>query len=494
MRIVLMFLLFSSHLLALAQFEDNYTPLRFQGELPEKLLKSVQDQTQAEIASGADDLNEEEGREFYTFSNFALKQTLRSGNVHFHDEVTEYLNRIVDYLLRDEPELRQSINVYTTKLLIPNATCWRDGTIFVNLSLLPHLESEAQLAFILSHEISHYQLKHSLNQFRKRQELGAESIWEQQDSEKLFELLRYGKDQELEADIAGLERILQSDYDPKEALSALMQLKFIDQPQANLSLDLEKLFQLESLPIKPETPYDSARVKKLLIAKNQSPYYEIDNEVEDPLREIEKQVEEESDEEELSTHPSIENRIDRLSERLAKESNNTSSNHRFIFGEESFDRVRKIAIFERVEKLSRRANYSQSLYLALRLAEVLPDNQYLHEKAAKSLFWMAHFSKNDNLESILPQRLSYGETPFTILLCTLDRMDTQEHIALTEAFIQDRLIRFSTSEVLLILKARTLELKEQSNEATKAYRMYTQTYPVGRHARFAKRRIQELSQ
>lgn len=461
-----------------AQFEDNYTPLRFQGQLPEQLLKSVKDQTEFELASQQDNLNTEEGKEFYTFSNYALAQTLRSGNVHFNDEVTLYLNRLVDYLLRDEPELRASIKIYTTKLLIPNATCWRDGSIFVNLALLPYLESEAQLAYILSHEISHFQLKHSLRQFKKRKEIEGSSALTDQDSEKLFELMKFSKNQELEADIAGLERILLTDYDPRESLVALKQLQFVDDPVINLELDLDSLFALPiDLILDHSTLYDSARINKAY-----------DKEIEWDNEESEETEDPDSS---LSTHPSIEIRIETLAERLKTEVL-ADSGQQFIFSKDEFYRIQMIGIFERVERLIRKAKYAQALYVSLRLAQRLPNNLYLQEKSAKCLFWLHHFAKSDHVEDILPDKMSYGKTPFTVFLWTMHNMASKEYAKLTQAFLTDRLERFPNSEELLIFQARFLEdSSEAQTRIQAAYQAYLSLFPKGRHARFAQFKLQQ---
>lgn len=492
MKQILLFFLFilGYSLPILAQFEDNYSPLRFKGALPEALLRSFKDQTEFELNSQQDNLNTEEGKEFYTFSNYALSQTLRSGNVHFNDEVTFYLNRLVDYLLQDEPELRSSIKVYTTKLLIPNATCWRDGSIFVNLALLPYLESEAQLAYILSHEISHYQLKHSLSQFKKRKEIESATALEDQDSEQLFELLRFSQSQELEADISGLERLLLTDYDPQEALVALQQLQFVDDPIVNLALDFDSLFRLPVSEILDESSfYDSTEIRKAFDREQDW----IDDKFFDPTDKEEENEEEQKQPDSLySTHPSIDLRIEKLAERLSQESL-SDSGKQFVFSQNEFYRIQMIGIFERVERLLRKAKYGQALYVSLRLAARLPNNLYLQEKAAKCLFWLHHFSSTKNLNDILPERLDYGKTPFTALIWTLRIMDKHEYRRLTDAFLTDRLKQFPDSEELLIFHARFLESTSESSEQIHdAYQRYLTTSPSGKHAKFAQKKLESL--
>ncbi|MEM7370196.1 MAG: M48 family metalloprotease [Bacteroidota bacterium] len=472
MRYLLFFFMMGSLSKLQGQFEHTYTPIQITEDLPAELLDNVRQKTLMETASQVDSLNSTDAIEFYAYSNFALNQTLWSGNVYFHDEIGQYLNRLVDYLLRDDPMLRGSIHIYATKLLSPNATCFRDGSIFLNLSLLPYLENEAQLAYILSHEISHFQLKHSLEQFKKGKELKNQEAWEENDSEKLLEILKYGREQELQADLAGLNRILLSDYDASESLQALKRLQLIDFTPSYPELDLKALFQLPELPIEPSSIY--------FLNKSSPLYSKADND--------RQRSEEETSDSTLSTHPSIELRIEKLAEKLTNEKEIKGESFIF-FDSAEFRRIQLISIFERVEKLSNRTLYVQALYLALRLAEDWPENQYLQEKAATSLFWLAYYAKQKNRDSILPPKINPAEVPFDILSNTFHYMSVEEYLDLGQAFVLHRLEKFPDSEQLMILKARMYELRSNREKSIESYHTYLQTYPSGNHAPFARHKI-----
>jgi len=79
---------------------------------------------------------------------------LLSGDKLFNDPLTIYVNKVADELLKNEPELRKKIKIYVTKSSDVNAHAFDKGFIFINVGLLAQLENEAQLAFILSHEIN----------------------------------------------------------------------------------------------------------------------------------------------------------------------------------------------------------------------------------------------------------------------------------------------------------------------------------------------------
>ncbi len=62
---------------------------------------------------------------------------------------------------------------------IPNAYAWPNGMVFIHTGLLKIIKNEAQLAFVLSHEISHVLYEHGSARYEK--------------SEKIKDLVGYGK-------------------------------------------------------------------------------------------------------------------------------------------------------------------------------------------------------------------------------------------------------------------------------------------------------------
>ncbi|WP_028465887.1 M48 family metallopeptidase [Nisaea denitrificans] len=72
----------------------------------------------------------------------------------------EYLNRLLREILKanDIPDF--GTQVYLHGDLTPSANATPDGGIFVNLNLIGTLKTEASVAFVLAHEVSHFLLKH----------------------------------------------------------------------------------------------------------------------------------------------------------------------------------------------------------------------------------------------------------------------------------------------------------------------------------------------
>ncbi len=110
-----------------------------------------------------------------------------------------------------------------------NAFAYPGGFIFVTRGLMTHLNSEAELAEVIGHEIGHVTAKHSVAQISQAQlaqvTLGLGSVFSQRIAQLgdvlgagaslLF--LKFGRDDELQADELGFRYSLAQRYDVREA-------------------------------------------------------------------------------------------------------------------------------------------------------------------------------------------------------------------------------------------------------------------------------------
>jgi predicted Zn-dependent protease len=109
-----------------------------------------------------------------------------------------------------------------------NAFALPGGYIYITRGILAHLNSEAQLAGVLGHEIGHVTARHSAQRATQQQVaglgLGLAGIFSPafqrysgaaQQALGLM-LLKYGRDQETESDRLGVDYSTKSDWDPRE--------------------------------------------------------------------------------------------------------------------------------------------------------------------------------------------------------------------------------------------------------------------------------------
>lgn len=172
-----------------------------------------------------------------------LEQNLQSSQRVVDDAaLNDYLNKIA---CRLAPLYCAGVRVYVVDMPYFNATMAPNGMMEVWTGLLLRVENEAQLAFVLSHELAHYIRRHSLKRWVDLQnKTNAASVFSVLTSAAgagyagylgemavLASSLSYSRDMEREADLAGLERLVEAGYDPREA-GRLWQ-KLLDEKRAS---------------------------------------------------------------------------------------------------------------------------------------------------------------------------------------------------------------------------------------------------------------------
>jgi predicted Zn-dependent protease len=135
----------------------------------------------------------------------------------------------------ERPNLPWSFTVIDDPVV--NAFALPGGPIFVTRGILTHLNSEAELASVLGHEIGHVTARHSVDQMSKAQlaqlGLGVGMILKPelagvgQAAAAGFQLmfLKFGRDAEKQSDDLGFKYMVAQGYDPREADDMFVTLK-----------------------------------------------------------------------------------------------------------------------------------------------------------------------------------------------------------------------------------------------------------------------------
>ncbi len=132
-----------------------------------------------------------------------------------------------------EPEYCDDIRLYIVKTAGMNAAMAPHGAMYLWTGAFLRLENEAQLAYLLGHELAHYRLRHYLQKWR--------DLRATQDGFAFFaiatagvglvpltvagglaasdSILSFSREKEREADIEGFQRMVTAGYDPREALT-----------------------------------------------------------------------------------------------------------------------------------------------------------------------------------------------------------------------------------------------------------------------------------
>jgi predicted Zn-dependent protease len=144
-------------------------------------------------------------------------------------KVQQYVSRVgLPMAKRSErPELPWSVQAVDDPVV--NAFALPGGPVFVTRGLLTHLNSEAELASVLGHEIGHITARHSVEQLSQAQLAQFGLVLGSVLSEDIAKygglaaaglqllFLKYGRDDERQSDELGFRYMLESGYDVREA-------------------------------------------------------------------------------------------------------------------------------------------------------------------------------------------------------------------------------------------------------------------------------------
>lgn len=325
--------------LAFSQNFDRYELLKGKGPIPNRFLSS---------------------------GSYDALQLFQGGKVLFNDPVSQYLSEIVDYILTDRAELREQIEVYAVRSPLVNAFSSKDGVILVNLGLIAHLDNEAELAFVLCHEISHFLQQHQHQILNNNQQLLQPSSNKLNTSslqEQLQTFQFYSQQKELEADSLGLLLFLKTSYHLDAPLASLGHLSRQVSPfyQSPFSLSLIQLQQVK-FPKRVFLPDSMMRISDFATSSRDS----------------------------MSTHPTSQKRQQVLRTIQSKASNRDRDF--WVLGKSRFEHLKQIALFEVTHLFLLNQQYESSIFYASHLLKIHSRSFFLKKIIAQALYGLAKFS------------------------------------------------------------------------------------------------------
>ncbi|MGW8310265.1 MAG: M48 family metalloprotease [Thiogranum sp.] len=169
------------------------------------------------------------GREYH-------EQVIKEMPVYNDPELAAYVNEVGQRLARasHRPELEYHFTVLDSPMV--NAFALPGGYVYITRGIMAYLNSEAEMAAVLGHEIGHVTARHSVRRHSASTATGvagavlgaATGIPASQD---LFNTLGkamlsgYGREHELESDRLGAQYLARTGYDPRAMLEVIGVLK-----------------------------------------------------------------------------------------------------------------------------------------------------------------------------------------------------------------------------------------------------------------------------
>lgn len=359
---------------SVSQDYNNFESIKSKGIIPNDFYtlssEKFKNQSQKEISKEDKRKVAKSKESFLLKSNFVLDELLTSGDVLFNDSLSDYVNKVADEILKENPKLRSEIRFYVVKSPHVNAFSTAQGYVLVNIGLLAQIENEAQLAYILCHEIIHYTNKHAISQ---KVNYDTEIKKAKTNSyDKMLASSAYSKELESEADIEGLDLYMKTSYS-KEIFE-----------------DVFNVLKYSYLPFN-EVPYSYDYLESSLFKIRQVCKLDSVNPV---------SFKHEENEDELSTHPNIDKRIADIKKKVETYKVEERGKN-YILEEAYFKRINTIARHELSQLFMREKNYGASLYNSFLLQYENPNNIYAKVQTLYALYYLTKYANRNELNEVV---------------------------------------------------------------------------------------------
>lgn len=348
---------------------DDYKTLVSVGTIPADFSSMTYSKIKDDLKNDRTTLKGKSERVFLEGIHYSIDELLHSGMVIYGDEVTNYVASIAAKLLKDEATLRNELRFYTIKSNTTNAFSTDQGIVFVTTGLISQLTSEAQLAYVLAHEISHYTEKHVVETFDWK-------INTSRKDQSIEKLSQYSKEKEHDADRIGLKMYHDAGYAKEEILPTFDVLMFSYLP-------------FDEIPF-PTTYWNTSKmyVPESLFPKEKYPI---------------KAVEDEDDSK--SSHPNIRKRKEAVEKEITKFGSWGKNVN--LLGEDKFKYIRSISRFESIRNDVIDANYADAVYSIFLLEKQYPNSIYLQRMKAKAWLGIAQLREKNVLNATLQKSTDY---------------------------------------------------------------------------------------
>jgi Zn-dependent protease with chaperone function len=341
-----------------------------------------------------------------------------------------YLQAIVQKVIAANPELKGTdARVVFSRDWWPNAVSMGDGTIAINAGLVIYLNNEAELVFILCHELAHYYLQHTPKAIKKyvetingaafqnelkrlsKTEFGVNSQLGKLTQSFMFNSRRHNREKETEADRYAFIFMKNTGYTINAIKTCLELLDKVDDSLLYKPVVLTHVLNFNDYPF-----------KKKWIQAESSIFSSIsdDNSLADR-----------KEKDSLKTHPDCAKRISLLQDSIAK---TVTEGKEFLIDEKIFIRLKKGFFIEMTDQCYNAGNLSRNLYYSLILLQGEPDNVWATYSVVRCFNRLYDKQKNHKLGlAVDTENKGYTED-YNLLLRMLSRLKLDEIAGLNYNF------------------------------------------------------------
>lgn len=366
-----MVLLCFSHVVP-AQFDQDYQPLQCSGTLPADFVTATSKKYSSQKKSLDKELHQKRKVKdrFLQESNVETDNILLGGRVLVNDPLTKYVNLVADKVLAKDQPLRGKLRFYVLRTAAVNASTTSQGVIFVNMGMLAQLENEAQLAYLLCHEITHYKKKHMINRAVERDKIerGQDVYKNLTKDEQVLANRSFSRELEAQADAEGYALFKQSGYSTAHIAGLFDVLKYASLPFDDVMFDASFL---ETPAYRIPDHFKLSESAQINIA--------------DKALDLK------------STHPANKERREAIMDKVIKDPSESTAD--YLIGRPQFEMARTTARFELSRIYVLHHQYEDALYNSYLLLKKYPGNLYLKKNVLESLEGLATYAASSSFMS-----------------------------------------------------------------------------------------------
>ncbi len=345
--------------------------------------------------------------------------------------IYNYLQSVVQNIISVNPELKGTdARIVFTRDWWPNAVSMGDGSVAINAGLFIFMSSEAELAFIICHELAHYYLGHTPEKIKKYVETinsdayqaelkriakttyGAGGQLEAFAKSTAFGSHRHSRESEAAADKQAYLFLKRTGYDIGAIRSALEMLDRIDDTSVYKPLNLAQVFNTKEYPF-----------RKKWIEKESAIFAQVNDNSSFTAQEKDS----------LKTHPDCTKRIALLADSI----NAATGGKKFMVNENLFSQLKKDLFLEITEECYRAKNLSRNLYYSLLLLQAEENKDIAVYSIARCLNDLFDKQKNHKLGTAVDTESKSFPEDYNLLLRMLERIRLDEMAGLNYAFCNE---------------------------------------------------------
>lgn len=358
-----------------------------------------------------------------------VKQLLESNRSITSAYAHNYLQELLAKITNANPELKKlTIRLLFNRDWWPNAYSIGEGTLTVNAGLMVYLKNEAELVFVLCHELSHLYLDHGNKAIKKyiekvnsdefKEEIKKLSKKEYNVNAELDKLIkdfafgtfRHSRDNEAEADRKALEFMQKTGFNCNALVTCLNMLNSVDDTSFYKPLVTQDVFEFASYPF-----------KKKWIQKESSIFSEM-KESDDDFTAAEKDS--------LKTHPDCLKRIALLTDKLLQ----VPAGNDFIVNSEAFKKIKTDFLLEINEATFKAEKITRNLYYSLQMLQNGSNVSYAAFSVTRALNKIYAAQQNHTLGNITEKETKGYPADYNALLRMIDRLRLDEVAAICYHF------------------------------------------------------------